>query len=148
MKKRGIDMKGMTRGAVAARAGVHAETVRYYEKRGLLPKPARTASGYRIYTEDDVARIRFIKRAQELGFTLEEIRELLSLRVDPGTDRRAVRRHAAAKLADLEAKIRDLERMRQALSTLVTACDGCGPTSDCPILEAMQSEDALPVLSR
>ena len=139
-------MKSMTRGVVAARAGVHAETVRYYEKRGLLPKPSRTASGYRIYTEDDVARIRFIKRAQELGFTLEEIRELLSLRVDPGTDRRAVREHAAAKLADLEGKIRDLERMRQALSTLVTACDGCGPTSDCPILEAMQSDDALPMI--
>ena len=136
-------MQTMTRGEVARRTGVNIETVRYYEQRGLIPRPSRSASGYRKYTEDYVERILFIKRAQELGFTLQEIQELLSLRVDPDTDRGEVKRHAEAKLADIEEKIRDLERMKHALTSLVATCSGCGPASECPILEAMQSEGAF-----
>lgn len=133
----------MTRGEVADRAGVNRETVRYYEQRGLIPEPPRTDGDYRTYTEDYVERIRFIKRAQELGFTLNEIEELLTLRVDPEMDCGAVKQRAEAKIADVEAKIHDLERIRAALASLATACSGHGPTSDCPILEAMQREDAL-----
>ncbi len=136
-------MQTMTRGEVARRTGVNIETVRYYEQRGLIPRPPRSASGYRKYTEDYVERIRFIKRAQELGFTLQEIVELLSLRVDPDTDRGEVKQRAEAKLAHIEEKIRDLERMAQALTTLVATCSGCGPTSECPILEGMQSAEAF-----
>ncbi|RMD87435.1 MAG: MerR family transcriptional regulator, partial [Candidatus Dadabacteria bacterium] len=80
-------MPGLTIGKVATQAGVHVETVRYYEQRGLIPKPPRSAAGYRVYSEPYVERIRFIKRAQELGFTLKEIKELLFLRLDPDTDR-------------------------------------------------------------
>ena len=133
----------MTRGKVALRAGVNVETVRYYEQRGLIPEPPRTASGYRQYTEDYVERIRFIKRAQELGFTLEEIKELLSLRVDPETDRGEVKQRAAAKIVDIEKKISDLERMKRQLKRLVTSCSGRGPTSECPILEAIESEETF-----
>ena len=136
-------MKTMTRAKIARRARVNIETVRYYEQRELIPKPARSAAGYRVYSEDYVERIRFIKRAQELGFTLKEIVELLSLRIDPDTDRGEVKQRAEAKLADIEGKIRDLERMKQALTTLATACSGCGPTSECPNLEGMQGEEVL-----
>ena len=133
----------MTRGEVADQAGVNRETVRYYEQRGLIPEPPRTRGDYRTYDASYVERIRFIKRAQELGFTLSEIEELLSLRVDPETDCSAVKQRAEAKLADVKAKIRDLKRIRVALTRLATACSGQGPTSDCPILEAMQYDDAF-----
>ena len=136
-------MQTMTRGEVALRTGVNIETDRYYEQRRLIPKPPRSASGYRKYTEDYVERIRFIKRAQELGFTLKEIQELLSLRVDPDTDRDEVKQRAEAKIADIEEKISDLERMKHALAVLAAACSGCGPTSECPILEGMQGEEVL-----
>lgn len=132
----------MTRGQVAEAADVTSETVRYYEERGLIPPPRRSPSGYRIYGPPYVERIRFVKRAQELGFTLAEIGELLDLRVDPETDCGDVRAHATAKLSDVEAKIRDLERIRDALGPLTLACRGEGPTSACPILEAMQDEGA------
>jgi len=131
-------METLTRGEVAERTGVNIETVRYYEQRGLIPAPSRSPAGYRKYTDDYVERIRFIKRAQELGFTLKEIVELLSLRVDPDSDRADVRRRAEAKTADIEEKILDLQRMRNALISLVATCDGCGPASDCPILDAME----------
>ena len=130
----------MTRSEIARRAGVGLEAVRFYEQQSLLPAPPRSASGYRQYDETYVERIRFIKRAQELGFTLEEVRELLRLRVAPGADAGAVRRQAQARLAHVEAKIRDLERIRKALAHLVDACHGHGPTSACPILEALERE--------
>jgi Cu(I)-responsive transcriptional regulator len=133
----------MTRGEVAERAGVGSETVRFYEQRGLIPPPPRTSSGYRCYDQAYVDRLRFVKRAQDLGFTLEEIKELLALRVRPDADSGAVRRRAQEKLADVEAKIRDLERIRAVLGHLVAACSGHGPTSECPILEALGSETAF-----
>src|SRR4051812_35457550 len=97
--------KGLTVGQVAGRAGVGVETVRFYEREGLLERPSRLPSGYRQYDAGVVARLRFIRRAKELGFTLNEIGELLSLRLDPDTTAADVRRRAEGKLADIEAKI-------------------------------------------
>ena len=133
-------MKPLTIGQVARRAEVGVETVRFYERQGLLAGPARTASGYRQYTEDVVARLRFIRRAKELGFTLKEIAELLALRLDPDTSCAEVRGRAKAKIDDIDAKIRDLQRMRQALDKLVASCRGRGPISACPILDALDKE--------
>jgi MerR family mercuric resistance operon transcriptional regulator len=127
----------MTRGEVAERSGVNRETVRYYEQRGLIPEPPRTDGVYRTYDERYVERIRFIKRAQELGFSLKEIGELLALRLDPEGACGDVRAKATAKLEDVREKIRDLQRIEAVLGRLVTACSGEGPTSDCPILDAL-----------
>lgn len=138
------NMDGMTRSEVADRAGVGRETVRYYEERGLIPDPPRSAAGYRLYDGNYVERIRFIGRAQELGFTLEEIKELLELRGGPEATCADVKMQAEAKIEDVEAKIRDLKRIRKALVTLADTCaGGTAPTSECPILDAMENENAL-----
>src|SRR6476620_10463615 len=105
-------------GEVAELSGVNLQTVRYYEREKLLPKAPRLASGYRVFPNDTVRRVRFIKRAQELGFTLSEIRELLTLRIDHERDRSDVRAIAEAKLADIEEKIRTLTAMKDALVRL------------------------------
>jgi MerR family mercuric resistance operon transcriptional regulator len=131
---------GLLMGEVAKQAGVNRETIRYYERIGLLRTPVRTRSGYRLYPLEAVAQARFIKSAQELGFSLKEILELLSLRVDPDTNCGEVKRRAEVKIADIEAKIHTLRRMKQALTKLVAACSGQGPTSECPILEALDSK--------
>ena len=130
----------MTIGQVASGAGVNIQTVRYYERRGLLPRAPRTASGYRLYDPDAVVRLRFIKRAQDLGFSLEEIAELLELRVEHGATCAAVETKAKEKIAMVEKKIGELERMKTVLVELSRACDLREPTSDCPILETL-SED-------
>lgn len=130
----------LTIGKVARTAGLAIDTVRYYEREGLLDKPARTASGYRHYTPDVVARLRFIRQAKELGFSLNEIKELLSLRVAPGKSCADVKARAEAKIADVEQRIAQLNRMKRALAKLATACSGRGPTSECPILDALESE--------
>lgn len=127
-------------GAVAALARVNIQTVRYYERRGLLPKPSRTHSNYRLYSEESVRRVRFIKRAQELGFTLEEIKELLSLRAAPRTRCADVRNRATAKLQDIDDKVRTLRAMRKALTKLIGECSGQGPVTECPILEALDAK--------
>ena len=134
-------MKALTIGQVARHAGVGIETVRFYERQGLLEEPARKQSGYRQYGEDVVARLRFIRRAKELGFSLKEIKELLALRVDPTTTCAEVRGKAAAKIADVEQKIEALQRIRKALVKLTAVCRGRGPTSECPILDALDKED-------
>lgn len=134
----------LTRSALAEAAGVHAETIRYYEQRGLLPPPQRNASGYRTYNATDIARLRFIKRAQELGFSLREIEELLALEVMPGAHSGLVRERALAKIAEIEAKIRDLARMRDTLCRLVASCDGQAPIEHCPILHALHDDHGAP----
>ena len=134
-------MKPLSIGRVADRAGIGVETVRFYERQGLIEEPPRSASGYREYPEAVVSRIQFIKRAKELGFTLKEIKELLSLRIDPATTCADVESRAQAKMADIEEKIRGLERMRVALVNLIAACSGRGTTSECPILEALDREE-------
>lgn len=128
----------LTTSEVAEQADVNIQTVRYYERRGLIPEPPRTSAGYRQYDGEHVARIRFIKRAQELGFTLEEAHELLQLRATPDADRADVRAVAQDKIGEVEAKIRDLRRIRKTLDDLVEACEGHGSTSKCPILGALE----------
>ena len=125
---------------VAERGGVNLQTIRYYEREGLLPEPPRLASGYRVFPETAVQRVRFIKLAQELGFSLAEIRELLSIQVDPRKDCSDVQRLARAKVRDIEEKIRTLESMNRVLTKLADACPGCGPSNECPILESIEAE--------
>ncbi len=127
-------------GSVAKEAEVNIQTIRYYERRGLLPEPERTAANYRVYGGDSVRRVRFIKRAQELGFTLTEIKELLELRAAPRSCCEDVRERSEAKIKDIEEKVRTLEGMKKALSKLVRACSGRGPVTECPILDSMDSE--------
>lgn len=136
-----LETETLTIGELARRAGVNLDTVRYYERRRLLPKPARSASGYRRFPPELVRRIRFIKHAQALGFTLTEIKELLALRVDPDTSCAEVRSRARAKVSDIEQKIRSLEGMKRALGQLAETCSGRGPVSDCPILENLGGEE-------
>ena len=130
----------MTRGQLAKAAGVHTETIRFYAQKGLIPEPARSAAGYRQYSEDYVDRIRFIKRAQDLGFTLKEILELLSLSLAPDSDRADVKRQVDEKIKDIELKMVDLQRMKNALDELVSCCSGHGSTHECPILEFMEAQ--------
>jgi Cu(I)-responsive transcriptional regulator len=134
-------MQTCTIGKVAHQAGVGVETVRFYEREGLIPKPVRGASGYRQYPEATVSRIRFIRRAKALGFSLRKIRELLLLRVDPTSSSAEVKAHAQAKIADIEQRLRALRRMKKTLVDLTEACEGCGPVRDCPILEALDAHD-------
>lgn len=131
-------MATLTIGQVAKEAGIGVETVRFYEREGLLERPDRRPSGYRLFDAEAVRRLRFIKQAQRLGFTLREIRELLALKIDPQTTRAQVRQHAELKLADINQRIRDLQRMKRALVPLIQACDGQGQLEGCPILSAIE----------
>jgi len=132
-------MDSLRSGQLAKAVNVNVETLRYYERRGLLPKPPRRESGYRLYPPESISRLRFIKGAQELGFTLEEIQDLLTLRVDEAASKADVRLRSHEKVAQIDEKIAALEQMRNALTHLIDKCHGGGPTSDCPILEAMES---------
>ena len=134
-------MNTLTIGKVAQRAGVGIETVRFYEREGLIEDPPRGPSGYRHYSESVVPRLLFIRRAKELGFTLKEIKELLSLRLDPDTTCADVRERAEGKIADIEEKIRSLRRMKKALIKLTESCRGLGPVDACPILEALDPKE-------
>jgi Hg(II)-responsive transcriptional regulator len=134
-------MKPLTIGAVARQAGVGVETVRFYERQGLLAEPQRRASGYRQYDGEAVSVLRFIRRAKELGFTLKEIKALLALRLDASATRAEVRKQARAKVADIEARIADLQRMRDVLQNLIRNCHGDGTTTGCPILGALEGRD-------
>lgn len=133
--------KGLTIGEVARRAGFGIETVRFYERNGLIDEPPRRLSGYRQYPESVISRLRFIKRAKELGFSLREIKELLSLRVDPTATCSDIRGRAEAKIADIHGRILTLERMKDVLTRLTGSCVEAGPLSECPILEALDRED-------
>lgn len=130
-------MNGLTVGKLANESGVAVETLRYYERRGLLPAARRTESGYRLFQPDTVRRLRFIRRAQALGFSLDEISELLSLSDNPGERAAEVKQITQRKIADIEARIRDLQRMKRGLSKLDQCCSGHGSTRECPILAAL-----------
>lgn len=130
-------------GQVASASDVGVETVRFYEREGLIDAPPRRPSGYRCYPPDTVARIRFIRRAKQLGFSLADIGELLHLRVDPDCTCATIRRRAKAKIADVEGRIRELETMRDALVQITQQCEGDGPVSECPILDAIAGTDAF-----
>lgn len=132
-------MKTITIGQLAKRASVGIETVRFYEREGLLEEPERRASGYREYHEEVVRRLLFIRRGKELGFSLKEIKQLLALRVDGRARCSAVEKQAEAKLSDIEEKIRQLQRIRRTLRKLTEACRNREATSDCPILDALEA---------
>jgi len=133
---------GLKIGEIAARAGVPVATVRYYERRGLIASPRRTASGYRQYTPETASRILFIKRARDLGFSLDETQELLELRVgDPGSCA-AVAARTKSKIYNVERKIAELKRLEDILADLVDSCEAREPTAECPVLELLSEEEA------
>lgn len=127
----------LTIGKLAQKADIGIETVRYYERRGLIEDPPRRRSGYRQYSPDTVERLRFIRRAKELGFSLNEISELLQLRSHPAENREAARSKAQAKIDDIDRRLADLSLMRATLSELAEACARGDETEDCPILVAL-----------
>lgn len=127
-------------GEVAAAAGVNVQTVRYYERRGILTPVRRTPAGYRQYDDNAVARLRFIRHAQSLGFSLNEIDELLALRIRNADACRGVEQKTREKIADVDRRIRDLQRIRRTLNLLVAACKARRTTEDCPVLEALSHD--------
>ena len=133
-------MAAMTIGKVARKAGVGDETIRFYEREGLIADPPRRQSGYRQYPPETVSRIRSIRRAKDLGFTLKEIKELLSLRDSPSPSCENVRKRAESKIKEIEEKLRSLETMKQELLKLTTACKEQEQENDCPILEAFEDQ--------
>lgn len=134
---------GLTRSATAKRVGVGAETLRFYEQKGLLEKPRRNEAGYRLYGAADLSRLEFIGRAQKLGFSLQDIKQLLDLTGDIRTPRKRVREFAQARLAVIRRKIEDLRAMEKALSALVNQCDGRGELKGCPIADFVVSQPTI-----
>ena len=130
----------LTIGRLAKQAAVGIDTVRFYERRGLLPEPPRTAAGYRLYTNDTIARIRFIRRAKLLGFNLDEIGNLLNLH-DRGGQKSAVKQLTQRKLDQIDAKIADLSKIRDVLRELASECSGTGDVKGCPIIETLATAE-------
>ena len=130
-------------GQLAKQAQVGIDTVRYYERHGLLPEPQRQASGYRVYDAHDLERLRFIRAAKALGFRLEEIRELHRLGSANEGQRSDVRALAASRLQDVEAKLRELQSIRDVLAELVRQCSGQGPIAGCPIMETVIASNTI-----
>lgn len=133
-----------TIGTVAKHVGVAIDTIRFYEREGLLPEPQRRASGYRSYDKGAIAQLRFIRRAKHLGFTLEEIRELLALSRDRRKGVSAVKKRAQQRLAAIDLRIVELQRVRDGLAQLVESCPGHGAPEECPILRALTDDEATP----
>jgi len=127
-------------GQIAKKSGISVDTIRYYEKEGLLEKPQRKDSGYRQYNDDVIERLSFIRQAKSLGFTLTQINELLSLEVKKGTTSKDIKNIAQSKLKDIEEKIKMLKKMQKILKELVTQCSGKGPVEQCPILNAIKNK--------
>ncbi len=134
-----------TRAALAKLADIGAETLRFYEQKGLLEEPPRSVSGYRLYHAGDLERLQFIRRAQDLGFSLQDIKEILELTGNIKTPRKRVRDCAVARLSVIRDKIRDLASMERALADLVTRCDGKGTLKGCPIAEFIGGQTPEPV---
>ncbi len=139
-------MKDLTIGKLAKRAGVSTDTVRFYERCGLLQPPERTASNYRVYPEKEVQRLQFIVRAKNLGFTLNEIKDLLSLRGDPNATKGQVKALAETKIADLQERIAEMQKILESLIRITETCSGEGLADDCPILAAMEGGERHPCL--
>jgi len=134
-------MDGLTIGQLARRVGVKLPTIRYYERRGILPRPFRTAGGYRVFDSEAVRRVSFVKHAQTLGFTLKKIEELLALRLDSENKCNDVRDRAEAKVRDVEQKLKHLHAIKKSINRLIDACHGRGSASDCPLLESLESPE-------
>jgi MerR family copper efflux transcriptional regulator len=128
-------------GELATLSGLSVDTIRFYEKQGLIPSPQRTDSNYRMYDEDTPRRLIFIRKARDLGFTLQEIGQLLTLSEDSQAGASDVKERAQAKLAALDRKISELKAMRRSLEKLVITCSGHGPSHDCPILAALTENE-------
>lgn len=142
-------MSTMTIGKAARAAGVGIETIRFYERNGLIEQPPKPAcGGFRVYPEDTVRRVRFIRQGQELGFSLRQIAELLSLKADPATDCSDVRRRAQAKLDDVDEKLARLTGIRAALEELIAACPGRGALRACSIMGALEGAEGAPMSPR
>jgi DNA-binding transcriptional MerR regulator len=135
---------GVRTSEVATQAQVNTQTLRYYERRGLLPAPERTQSGYRAYTADSVRVVRFVKRAQQLGFILNDIEELLHLAGGGLASCDEAKTMARARIADLQQRITQLVGMRDALARLVDTCDQPRAERDCPILHEIETSAATP----
>lgn len=131
-------MHSLKSGELAKQANVNPETLRYYEREGLLAEPVRTESGYRLYQQAEVKRVRFIKKAQELGFSLKEVKELLSLKWSGSHSASEVKQLTEQKILDIEAKIQSLLAMKAALQELASTCSGKGSIDDCPILNSLE----------
>lgn len=135
-----VVMSDLTIGRLAKESGVGVETVRFYERKGLIRKPNKRLSGFRRYEADNASRIRFIKRAQELGFTLREVKELLDLNASPRATCADMSKKAEAKIAEVEAKIKDLQRMKRSLKELAEACgESRKAVAQCRILDCFES---------
>jgi Hg(II)-responsive transcriptional regulator len=134
----------LTIGQLAKAVGVNIQTIRYYERLNLLDPTTRNPSGYRLYGNDDERRLRFIKNAQALGFTLHEIAELLNLRVSSKARCGDVQRKTETKLMHVEAKARNLRGLAKALRTLIRSCRSGQPTQHCPILKSLEEEPEMP----
>lgn len=131
-------MEDLTIAKAARRAGVGVETIRFYERRGLIEQPLKPqGSGFRVYSHDQIKRIRFIRQAQQIGFSLREIHELLSLRADPAADCLMVRQQAVAKFEEVKRKIEQLHRIGAALEALIAVCPGRGGVQACTILDTL-----------
>ncbi len=130
----------LTIGELAKRSRVNLETIRYYERQELLPKPPRLKSGYRAFPVESVQHVRFIKQAQELGFSLKEVKELLSLRAQPGSSGSDVRKRVEVKIADIEEKMKTLKAIKSDLVQLMATCKGTATINDCPIMERLNAE--------
>ena len=133
---------GWSIGEVARRGGVGVETLRYYERRGLIEEPPRKPSGYRHYPPQVVPRLRFIRRAKDLGFSLVEIAELLALRSDSTAPCDDVRRQIEGKISDVDRRIADLRDMKRALVELEKECEGSDPAGECPILDLLEERSS------
>lgn len=136
-------IEGLTISVLAKKSHVNIQTIRFYERKGLLPRPRRTPSGYRLFTQEDVKRVIFIKRAQELGFSLKEIKELLSLRARPASRCGQVLEKAEEKIKEIETKMKSLNSMKHALLQLKAECEGSRPIQECPILVSLDKEDKV-----
>ena len=133
-------MKFLKIGEVAKQSEVGIETIRYYERKGLLAEPKRRPSGYRQYDETVIIRLQFIRRTKELGFTLAEIKELLELRFDSGTKCEHIRHRANLKIVDIENKIRSLQKMKRSLKKVVKECEESNSVDECPLLDGIDKD--------
>lgn len=128
-------------GELASLSGLSVDTIRFYEKQGLIPSPRRTDANYRMYDADTPRRLIFIRKARDLGFTLQEIGQLLALSEDSRAGAGDVKERSQAKLAELDRKIAEMQAMRRSLEKLVSSCSGQGPSHDCPILAALTDDE-------
>ncbi len=138
----------MTIGQVAKRASVGVETIRFYERQGLIVQPPRRNSGFRYYSTNDVVRVRFIQKGKDLGFSLKEVAELLALEGNPKATCGDVKQRAEDKITTIEARVRDLQKMKRSLVRLTTACSGGGAIEDCPILDCFEAGPTSTRLSK